>query len=189
MRIVFVGPPGAGKGTQAQRLKDHLGLVHLSTGDILREAHRAGTDLGRKAAEFFQEGLLVPDDVVRDIVIERLASPDCASGCLFDGFPRTVAQAEALDNVLARQSMPLDLVIAIQIPDDDVFQRLARRGRPDDKHDTVLERLRVYRRQTEPLLDYYRRQGILRTVDGHGTQDEVFDRIRKVVSAASLARK
>ena len=184
MRIVFVGPPGAGKGTQAQRLKEHLGVPHLSTGEMLREAQRASTSLGREAAQFFESGKLVPDDVVLGIVVERLVEDDCHRGCLFDGFPRTVSQAKALDALLAENQMPLDLVIALQIPDDVVHQRLASRGRVDDAAETVRERLHQYRESTEPLLDYYRRQGVLRAVDGTGTPNEVFDRIRGIVDTA-----
>jgi adenylate kinase len=184
MRIVFVGPPGAGKGTQAQRLKDHLGVPHLSTGEMLREAQRANTPLGREAAQFFESGMLVPDDVVLGVVVERLAADDCDRGCLFDGFPRTVAQAKALDSLLAEHHLPLDLVLALQIPDNEVHQRLASRGRIDDAAETVRERLTQYRQSTEPLLDYYRRQSVLRSVDGTGTPDEVFGRIRAIVDDA-----
>jgi adenylate kinase len=184
MRIVLVGPPGAGKGTQAQRLKDYLGVAHLSTGEMLRDAQRAGTPLGIRAAEFFEGGRLVPDDVVIAIVADRMGEPDCDNGCLFDGFPRTVAQAEALDAMLAERGIPLDLAIAVEVPEHVVFKRLAARGRVDDEVETVRERMGVYRRLTEPLLEYYHAQGILRTVDGNGTPEEVFARIRRTVDAA-----
>ena len=184
MRIVFLGPPGAGKGTQALRLKDYLGLVHLSTGQVLRDAHEARTPLGREAATYFNAGKLVPDDVVVDIVVERLGQPDCAVGCLFDGFPRTVSQAEILDTLLANRGLPLDLVLAIDVPDDIVFRRLLGRGRTDDNEQTIRERLVQYRTLTEPLIEYYRRRGILRLVDGHGTEDQVFERVRRAADEA-----
>jgi adenylate kinase len=189
MRIVFVGPPGAGKGTQAQRLKDHLNLVHLSTGDMLREANQAGTRLGREAASYFQIGKLVPDHVVVGIVAERLAKNDSVGGYLFDGFPRTVSQAKELDAMLAEQEQPLDLVVSILIPHDEVFQRLASRGRPDDNVETIQERLEQYHALTEPLADYYRGQGILRTVDGTGTPEQVFDRVKKAVAPSKQPTK
>jgi adenylate kinase len=185
MRIVFIGPPGAGKGTQAVRLKDHLNIAHLSTGDMLRAAASAGTPLGREAQQYMNDGRLVPDEVVVGIVVERLAAPDCRHGCLFDGFPRTVPQAETLDSVLAERGMPLDMVLELQVADELLFQRLAARGRADDNEETIRERLRQYRRLTTPLLDYYRGRGILRSVDGEGTPDEVFTRIEQAVDAAA----
>src|SRR3972149_928444 len=124
MRIVLVGPPGAGKGTQAQRLRDYLGVAHLSTGEMFRGAHQAGTALGRQAAKYFEAGKLVPDDVVVGIVVDRLSEADCANGCVFDGFPRTEAQAEALDAMLAERGMPVDLAIAGEGPANAVFQRV-----------------------------------------------------------------
>jgi adenylate kinase len=184
MRIVYLGPPGAGKGTQAQRLKDYLGITHLSTGDMLREAHQAGTELGKQAASYFHLGKLVPDEVVVGIVAERLAQPDCADGCLFDGFPRTVTQAKVLDAMLAERGMPLDVVVALDIPHEVVFKRLATRGRPDDAVATVRERLEQYHSLTEPLADYYAGQGILRRVDGTGAPEEVFERIKRIVESA-----
>lgn len=184
MRIVFLGPPGSGKGTQAQRLKDYLGVAHLSTGEILRDAGRAGTTLGAKALHYMQAGQLVPDDVVVGIVVHRLEKPDCARGCLFDGFPRTLPQAKALDETLSSLKMPLDLVLALEVPEGQLVERLLSRGRMDDNRETIHERFRQYTRLTEPLLEYYRRQGILRPIAGEGTADEVFARIKEAVDAA-----
>jgi len=182
MRIVFLGPPGSGKGTQAQRLKDQLGFVHLSTGDMLRDARQAQTPLGIRAAEFSEAGKLVPDDVVVGIVADRLDQADCENGCLFDGFPRTLSQAEALDELLAERNMPLELVLTLRVPDKLIFERLAERGRSDDKPETIRERLRQYSALTSPLLDYYRKRGILRLIDGVGTKDEVFSRVQQAVA-------
>jgi adenylate kinase len=184
MRIVFLGPPGSGKGTQAQRLKDYLGVSHLSTGEMLRSATRAGTALGVRADHFMREGQLVPDDVVVGIVVDRLEQPDCARGCLFDGFPRTLPQAKALDETLKAHNMPLDLVLALDVPEEKLVERLLARGRMDDKRDTIHERFRQYTRLTEPLLEYYRERGILRPIEGAGTPDEVFARIKSAVDAA-----
>lgn len=181
MRIVFLGPPGAGKGTQAQRLKDYLGILHLSTGDMLRDAEEAGTPLGMEAARYMHAGQLVPDDVVVGIVVERLAEADAARGCLFDGFPRTVPQAEALDRMLAQRGMPLNLVLALTVPREKLIERLLGRGRSDDDRDTIYERFRQYDQLTDPLVEYYRGRNILRQIDGDGTPDEVFGRIRQVV--------
>lgn len=181
MRIVFLGPPGAGKGTQAQRLKDYLGVAHLSTGEILRDT--ADTPLGRKANRYMMSGQLVPDEIVVGIVVERLADKDCAAGCLFDGFPRTVPQAESLDRTLAECGMPLDLVLALDVPEEDLVKRLEARGRPDDDLQTIAERFRQYKALTEPLIEYYRQRGILRQIDARPSPEIVFNRIRNVVDA------
>jgi adenylate kinase len=185
MRIVFIGPPGAGKGTQGQRLKERLGIAHLSTGDMLRDAGRAGTPLGLEAARYMEEGQLVPDDVILGIVLERIDQDDCNPGCLFDGFPRTVPQAVALDKMLQERGKPLDLVLELDVNKDRLVERLLARGRADDNDRTIKERFRQYHRLTEPLVDYYRSRGVLHRIDGEGTPDEVFERIRTAVDAVA----
>ncbi len=185
MRIVFLGPPGAGKGTQAQLLRDHLGIAHLSTGEMLREADEAGTPLGREAGNRMRAGQLVPDDVVIGVVADRLGHRDCARGCLFDGFPRTVPQAKALDEMLAARKTPLDLVLALDVTPERLVDRLLARGRMDDNRETIEERFRQYDQLTEPLLDYYRQRGVLQMIDGEGTPDEVFDRTQRALLLAA----
>ncbi len=175
MRIVFIGPPGAGKGTQAERMIEKYNLAHLSTGDMLRAARDAQTEVGRKAEQYMSKGELVPDDIIVAIIGQRLAEPDCQKGYLLDGFPRTIAQAEALDNLLAQKSTPLDAVLELRVAEDELFRRLAGRGRADDQPDVIRQRLVAYRKQTEPLLDYYGKKKILKSINGLGTVDEIFD--------------
>jgi adenylate kinase len=181
MRIIFIGPPGAGKGTQAERLVQKYRMAHLSTGDMLRAARDAKTEVGVKAEKFMSAGALVPDDVIVDIIAERLEQVDCQGGYLLDGFPRTIAQAEALDAMLTRKGTPLDAVLELQVPEEELFRRLAGRGRADDTPEVIRQRLVAYRKQTEPLLAYYRQRGLLKSIDGLGTVDEIFCRATDVL--------
>jgi len=176
-RVLFLGPPGAGKGTQAARLARALGVPHVSTGDMLREAVAAGTELGRRAEAIMQRGDLVPDELVVALVEERLGREDAACGYLLDGFPRNVAQAEALAGALAADA--IETAILLEVPEAELVARLLKRaeeqGRADDNEDTIRRRLAVYREETEPLAEYY--GGKVIRVDGVGTIDEVFARI------------
>ena len=181
MRIVFIGPPGAGKGTQAERLVERYKIAHLSTGDMLRAARDARTEVGRKADQYMSGGRLVPDDIILEIIAERLAEPDCRAGYLLDGFPRTIAQAEGLDKMLAQGQTPLDVVLEIQVPSEELKKRLAGRGRADDTPQVIEQRLVAYHDQTAPLLDYYGKAGLLKRVDGVGSVDQIFDRIKDVL--------
>ncbi|HUT10663.1 MAG TPA: adenylate kinase [Thermoguttaceae bacterium] len=182
MQIVFIGPPGAGKGTQALRLIETFRMAHLSTGDMLRAARDAQTEVGKKADEYMAAGRLVPDDVIVAIIRERLAEPDCRNGYLLDGFPRTIAQAEALDKMLAQQGTSLDVVLEMRVPEEELFNRLAGRGRADDTPEVIRQRLVAYRQQTAPLLEYYGGQDLLQSIDGLGTVDDVFERAKAVLN-------
>ncbi|MGQ9576140.1 MAG: adenylate kinase [Thermoguttaceae bacterium] len=181
MRIVFIGPPGAGKGTQAERIVKTYQIAHLSTGDMLRAARDAKTEIGLKAEQYMACGQLVPDDLILAMISQRLEQPDCRSGYLLDGFPRTIAQAEALDAMLARKGTPLDAVLEVDVPEEELFRRLSGRGRTDDRPEVVRQRLVAYQQQTAPLLDYYGRRGLLRKIDGLGSIDEIFARVQAVL--------
>ena len=183
MRIVFIGPPGAGKGTQAEKIIAKYKPAHLSTGDMLRAARDAKTEIGIEAEKYMSSGKLVPDEVVIGVIAERLKQDDCNIGYLLDGFPRTIAQAEALDKMLAESGTPLDVVLELKVPDDELFTRLAKRGRADDNPETIRERIAVYNNQTSPLLGYYSEKGLLKTIEGLGTVEEIFARIEKVLDA------
>jgi adenylate kinase len=181
MRLVLLGPPGAGKGTQAVRLSEHFGCGDVSTGDIFRDNVAKGTDLGLAAKEYMDAGDLVPDEVVIQMVTERLAERDCMAGFVLDGFPRTVAQAEALDHWLESHGTPLDAALFFEIDEDELFRRLAGRSaalhRSDDTEQTIRHRLEVFANKTRPLVVHYEKRGLLQPVDSIGEVDEVTKRI------------
>jgi adenylate kinase len=215
MRLLFLGPPGAGKGTQARELAREWGVPQVATGDMLREAMTAGTPLGRAAKQYYDRGELVPDDVILKMVAERFGQPDAEQGFILDGFPRTIAQAEGLAAMLDRLGHNVDSVIYFDVSEPELVRRLTGRRlcracqtpfhivsappkragvcdkcggelyqRVDDSEATVRNRLRVYERQTAPLLDYYRKRGLLRTVSGEGAIDKIRQALREAAGAA-----
>lgn len=181
MRLILLGPPGAGKGTQAERVCAAHGLVHLSTGDLLRAAVGAETELGLKARSYMDAGNLVPDELVLALVRERLEQPDATGGFLLDGFPRNVTQAEALDADLGDRGV--EQVVHMKLDDEEIVKRLLARGRADDTEEVIRNRLEVYRAETAPLIAHYEGQGLLATIDALGTMDEVFDRIASAIAS------
>lgn len=214
MRLVLFGPPGSGKGTQAIMLLEAFHLCHISTGDLLREAVKLGAPLGQKARAYMDAGDLVPDDVIVEMVRERLQKGDTEKGFVLDGFPRTVPQAEKLREMLADEKRPLDTVLCLQVSDEEVMSRLCGRMvcpgcnamfagkksgdkcefctaelivRDDDKPETISRRLAVYRRSTEPVLDYYGDTGLLSRISGEGTPGQVFELLKKAVEGRKAA--
>jgi adenylate kinase len=174
VRIVLLGPPGAGKGTQAVQLAEKLGVPQISTGDLFRHNISTGTPLGLEAKKYLDAGDLVPATLTNALVDDRLDNEDAAAGFILDGFPRSVEQAEALHDMLERRNLKLDAVVEFRVSEDELLQRLKERGRADDTEDVILNRMKVYRDETAPLLDYYSRE--LKTVDAVGAVDEVFAR-------------
>ncbi len=216
LNLILVGPPGAGKGTQAERLTEDFGLPYYATGNILRDAVANGTELGKQAKEHMDAGGLVPDDVIIGVILEALASDEAATGFLLDGFPRTVPQADALGEALQKAGRKISAVLLIDVPDEEVVRRLSGRRvsrsgrvyhvdfdqpkhpdscdidgsaliqRDDDKPDTIRKRLAVYHEQTEPLVDYYESRDLLRRFDGTRTPTEVHDHVRATVATLRL---
>jgi adenylate kinase len=183
-RVVFLGPPGSGKGTQASALARELGIPAISTGDMLREAVANGSELGRRVRRIMESGELVGDDLMAEVVSERLDQSDTGRGFLLDGYPRTASQAETLRGILADDASTLDHVVFIDVPEEELVRRATLRSRgADDKEEVVRERLRVYREKTEPLVDYYRGEGLLREIDGNRPVDEVRRSILRAIEA------
>ena len=214
MKIIMLGAPGAGKGTQAKKIAEKYSIPHISTGDIFRANIKNGTELGKKAKTYMDQGLLVPDELVVDLVVDRVNQEDCANGYVLDGFPRTIPQAEALDEALAALGQMMDYAINVEVPDENIVKRMSGRRacvdcgatyhivyaptekenvcdhchgslilRDDDKPETVQKRLNVYHEQTQPLIDYYTKKGILVEVDGTVDINVVFDAIVEILGA------
>ena len=212
MKIVMLGAPGAGKGTQAKRIAAEYGIPHISTGDIFRANIKAGTELGKKAKAFMDQGALVPDEVTIGMLMDRIHEADCEKGYVLDGFPRTIPQAESLTKALAAEGNKIDAAVDIDVPDENIVNRMGGRRaclscgatyhivfnapkkegvcdtcgsalvlRDDDKPETVQKRLAVYHEQTQPLIDYYRAEGVLKSVDGTQAMDKVFEDIKAVL--------
>lgn len=214
MKIIMLGAPGAGKGTQAKRIAAKYGIPHISTGDIFRANLKNETELGKKAKEYMDQGLLVPDELTLELVMDRFTQDDCKNGYVLDGFPRTIPQAEALTKALAEQQDAVDYAVNVDVPDEAIVSRMSGRRaclncggtyhvefnptkvegicdacggqlvlRDDDKPETVLKRLHVYHEQTQPLIDYYNGQNILREVDGTQDMEDVFRAIIEILEA------
>lgn len=214
MKIIMLGAPGAGKGTQAKKIADKYQIPHISTGDIFRANIKEGTELGKKAKSYMDQGLLVPDELTLELIMDRFQNPDCANGFVLDGFPRTIPQAEALTAALEKNGETIDYAINVEVPDENIVARMSGRRaclacgatyhvvyaptkeegicdrcgeklvlRDDDKPETVKKRLDVYHSQTQPLIDYYTKQGKLVEVDGTQNVDAVFDAIVKILGA------
>jgi len=189
MRLVLLGAPGSGKGTQATRLREHLQVPHISTGDLLRGAVAAGTPLGLKAKAVMEAGNLVSDDIVLGMLEERLGKDDARAGFVLDGYPRNLAQARALEELLARLKQPVDIAVQLDVDTNLLVERIAGRaaleGRADDTPESVRNRLNVYNEQTAPVVDFYRQKGNLVCLDGVGSMDEVFTRIVEAMNPTS----
>ncbi len=191
LSIVMLGAPGAGKGTQAVRIAETHGIPHISTGEMLRAAIAAGSEMGQKVKGIVESGALVPDELIVEVIRERLSQPDARNGFVLDGFPRTIGQAEALDVLLAELGRPLQIVLELELAEETAVERMlgraADQGRADDTPEVIKNRFEVYRRQTEPLSNYYRSTGILVAVDSSPGMDEVFAAIERVLDGVQAA--
>jgi adenylate kinase len=191
LNVLLLGVQGSGKGTQAKRIADEYGLAHVATGDMLRSAINAGTDLGRRVQPILESGELVPDDLMIELIRERLQSEDAENGFVLDGFPRTMNQAEALDSMLTEIGRPLSVVFELQVPDEVAVERLHRRsdeeGRADDTPEAIEKRLELYHRETEPLVAHYRLLGNLIGIHGNRPENEVFAEIQEALDQARVA--
>ncbi|MCI6044398.1 adenylate kinase [bacterium] len=214
MKLIMLGAPGAGKGTQAKKIAEKYGIPHISTGDIFRANIKNGTELGNKAKSYMEQGLLVPDELTCDLVVDRIAQDDCKNGYVLDGFPRTIPQAEALKAALGKMGTTIDYAINVEVPDENIVERMGGRRaclacgctyhvvynapkeedvcdvcgaklvlRDDDKPETVKKRLDVYHEQTQPLIDFYDKEGVLVEVDGTQNLEDVFQAITKILGA------
>lgn len=186
LNIVLFGAPGCGKGTQAQRLKEHYGIQHVSTGEVIRSEIARGTELGKRVESCIEAGRLAPDEIVIDMVANYVAAHKESKGCIFDGFPRTTRQAEEFDRILSEHGLQVDMMVDIRVPEEELVKRILLRGkvsgRADDASEEVIRsRIEVYREQTEAVAGFYARQGKYAEVDGVGSMDEVFERIRCVI--------
>jgi len=183
MQIILFGPPGAGKGTQAKRIQQEYDIPHLSTGNIFRSAIKNETELGKKVKSILDAGELVPDQTVVDLVREELKKEAYSDGYILDGFPRTVPQARAFDQMLKENDKSLDAFLVLEVPNDELIRRILSRGegRSDDKEEKVRHRLEVYHKQTEPVKNYYEKQGLVKKIDGIGSIDEIFERIKNAL--------
>ena len=185
LNIVIFGAPGSGKGTQSDKLIEHYKLFHISTGDVLRDNIKRGTELGKTAKGYIDQGQLVPDDVTIRMVEDRLNNPDCEKGYILDGFPRTIPQAEALEQMLADRGTQIDAVVGLEVPEEELIKRILLRGqmsgRSDDNEETARKRLDTYHNQTSPLKAFYEKQGKYRAINGLGSIDGIFDLIKEAL--------
>ena len=193
LNLIIFGPPGSGKGTQSARIVENYHLTHLSTGDLLREEMENGTELGKKVRKYIDKGLLVPDDIVLKELYIRASTHINSPGFIFDGFPRTIVQAESLDRLLEKRNIPIGLVISVEVEEEELFKRLMGRsedsGRSDDSDVIIRRRLEVYKEQTHPLIAYYRQQGKMVSINGMAPVDEVFGNICQAIDAYLVKQK